>query len=120
MVVAWRIFFMSWVARQNPDAPCTVFFTEAEWKSLCAVEYQRPDPPPITPPLAHVMGWLAKAGGHLGRKCDGFPGAETLWRGLQKLDYGVRMWLVYHPEVKEPPVWREYPNAYQIVWRPSG
>ena len=32
-----------------------------------------------------------QAGGHLGPKSDGPPGAETLWRGLQKLDFGVRV-----------------------------
>jgi hypothetical protein len=29
---------------------------------------------------------VAQLGGFLGRKSDGPPGAQTLWRGLQRLD----------------------------------
>jgi hypothetical protein len=29
---------------------------------------------------------VAQLGGFLARKSDGEPGAETLWRGLQRLD----------------------------------
>lgn len=85
---------------------------------MCAVEFGRTDPPPIIPPLAHVVGWLAKLGGHLGRKSDGAPGAETLWRGLQKLDFGVRVWRLHYPHVQEPPVWLEYPDDYHAPFAP--
>jgi hypothetical protein len=29
---------------------------------------------------------LAKLGGFLGRKCDGEPGWQTVWRGYQKIE----------------------------------
>ena len=29
---------------------------------------------------------VASLGGFLGRKCDGEPGTQTLWLGLQRLD----------------------------------
>ena len=34
MVVAWRIYHLTKLGREVPDAPCTVFFEEAEWKAL--------------------------------------------------------------------------------------
>ena len=38
------------------------------------------------PTLREAVRMLATLGGFLGRKCDGEPGSETLWRGLQRLD----------------------------------
>jgi hypothetical protein len=42
--------------------------------------------PPATPPgLSEVMRLVAQAGGFLGRKGDGHPGAKVLWLGMQAL-----------------------------------
>ena len=37
---------------------------------------------------------IAKLGGFLGRKSDGEPGTETLWRGLLRLDGMTEGWRV--------------------------
>ena len=58
------------------------------------------------------MRFIHPTGRHLGRKSDGAPGAETPWRGLQKLDFGVRMWRLVYPHSQEPPAWVEYPDGY--------
>jgi hypothetical protein len=34
-------------------------------------------------------------GGHLGRKSDGPPGTQTLWRGLQRLDTATDMYVIF-------------------------
>jgi hypothetical protein len=34
MVVAWRVYHLAMLGRQTPDLPCTVFFTDEEWKAL--------------------------------------------------------------------------------------
>jgi len=48
---------------------------------------------------------LASAlGGFLGRKGDGEPGTETLWRGLQRLDDIAEAYLVFRAAPKERPV----------------
>jgi hypothetical protein len=120
MVVAWRIFYMSRLARKDPGVPCTEFFSEAEWKTLYSTEFKTPFPPAGVPSLREVVGWLARLGGHLGRKSDGHPGTETLWRGLQKLEYGVCVWRIYHPAVGLPPAWREYPRDYLAALLPMG
>ena len=34
LVVAWRIYYLNKLGREVPQAPCTVYFEEAEWKAL--------------------------------------------------------------------------------------
>jgi len=38
---------------------------------------------------------VAALGGFLGRKGDGEPGTETLWRGIQRLDDLAAMWTIF-------------------------
>jgi hypothetical protein len=108
MVVAWRIFHLNKLGRETPDVPCTVFFEEHEWQALVLYVTRKPLPP--TPPtLREALRMTAGIGGFLGRKGDGEPGAETLWRGLQRLDDIVEGYLLARSRVldglrKRPPV----------------
>ena len=43
---------------------------------------------------------VAKPGGFLGRKSDGFPGCKSLWRGLEKLDTIVEAWRMFGPPTR--------------------
>jgi len=86
MVVAWRLFHLTKLGREIPDAPCTVFFEEAEWKALCIYHTKNPEPPETPPTLREAIRMTAKMGGFLGRKGDGEPGTEVLWKGLQDLE----------------------------------
>lgn len=93
MVVAWRIYHLAKLGRETPDVPCTVYFEEHEWKALMV--YVTRKPLPASPPsLREAMRMTAQLGGFLGRKADGEPGTETLWRGLQRLDDIAEMYLV--------------------------
>ena len=94
LVVAWRVFHLTKLGRQTPDVPCTVYFEEEEWKALVAFVTQRPEPPPKPPSLWAAMAMVAGMGGWLGRKSDGPPGTQVLWRGLQHLDDITVMWRV--------------------------
>ena len=38
-----------------------------------------------TPKLGDMVRIIAGFGGFLGRKSDGFPGAKTLWEGMEKV-----------------------------------
>jgi hypothetical protein len=38
---------------------------------------------------------VAALGGFLGRKGDGEPGTQTLWRGIQRLDDLAAMWTIF-------------------------
>jgi hypothetical protein len=95
MVVAWRIVHLTKLGREVPDVPCTVFFEEAQWKALVAFvtrEARVPDQPPTLREATRMMAM--RLGGFLGRKGDGEPGTETIWKGLQRLDDITEMWVV--------------------------
>jgi hypothetical protein len=94
MVVAWRIHYMTLLRREVPDMPCDVVFGEAEWKALLAHSTKNPIAPEQPPALQTAVYLLGKVGGFLGRKCDGQPGAETLWRGLMMLSIMADVWRV--------------------------
>lgn len=86
MVVAWRVFLLAKLGRETPDAPCTVFFEDAEWKALVCFMNKSPREPTEPPTLNQATRMVATLGGFQGRKSDGEPGSETLWRGLLRLD----------------------------------
>lgn len=66
-----------------------------------------PQAPPALPPLKNaptmreVIGKIAKMGGFLGRKGDGEPGTEVLWKGWQELVRIAEVW-----EILEKMTWR--------------
>ncbi len=99
MVVAWRIFYLTKLGRELPDAACTVFFEEDQWKALCAYTTKNPIEPEQPPSLRQATRMVATLGGFLGRKSDGEPGTKSLWLGLQRLDDITEMWRV----MRDPP-----------------
>ena len=111
LVVAWRIYSLTMLGRMDPEAPCTLFFQEPEWKALYTWYHHTTVLPEEPPTLQEATRWIAIKGGFQGRQADGHPGAEVLWHGLQKLDVAIDMYLIYHPE--ERVGWRcEYPPGY--------
>ncbi len=52
---------------------------------------------PAQPPTLHAaVRWIAQLGGFLGRKSDGEPGVEVLWRGFQRLIDIAATWKLLH------------------------
>jgi hypothetical protein len=103
MVVAWRIYHLTMLGREVPEMPCTVFFKDVEWKALCCYVNKTPVAPEKPPTLAKAIYMVGGIGGHLGRKSDGFPGTQTLWRGLQRLDTATEMYAIFtHQEYAHP------------------
>ena len=94
LVVAWRIYYLNKLGREVPQAPCTVYFEEAEWKALMVFTTTNPVAPAQPPTLRDALRRVATLGGFLGRNSDGEPGTQTLWIGLQRLDDIVIMWRV--------------------------
>ncbi len=111
MVVAWRIYHLTMLGRERPEHPCTVFFEEVEWKALHCYHHKTPIVPTEPPDMAEAVRMLGKMGGHLGRKNDGPPGSQVLWRGLQRLDTAVQMYSTF-TQMPEPSIWRSYPDGY--------
>ena len=106
MVIAWRIHHLTWVGRETPDLPCTVYFEDAEWKALVGFIKQTPVVPDNPPTLREAMIMVASLGGFLNRKSDGNPGAQTLWRGLQRLDDITKAYIAFfiRPQNSSPSV----------------
>jgi hypothetical protein len=98
-IVAWRVMWLVYESRENPDQPCTVILCEPEWQALHAVTHRRrPQPLPSRPPtLKEAVRMIAMLGGFLGRKGDGEPGIQTVWKGLSRLSDITTGWLINHP-----------------------
>jgi hypothetical protein len=111
MVVAWRIYHLTMLGREVPEQPCTAFFDEVEWKALYCYHHQTPAVPELPPSMAEAIRMLGAMGGHLGRRRDGPPGTQVLWRGLQRLDTAVQMYIVFTSS-PAPHSWRSYPDGY--------
>jgi hypothetical protein len=86
MMVAVRIMHLTWLGRTHPKLPCTVYFEDNQWKALSCFLTRKPTPQKKVPTISEVVGWVGKLGGHLGRKCDGPPGTQVLWEGIQRTD----------------------------------
>lgn len=94
LVVAWRIYHLKQLGHVVPQAPCTVCFEDPQWKALMVFTDRNAVPPKEPPTLREALRRTAGLGGFLGRKSDGEPGNETLWRGLQRLDDIAEIWQV--------------------------
>ena len=91
-IVAWRLLWLTYEARLNPDIPCTSVLQTHEWQSLCATINNNPIPPQEPPSLREAVRMIAKLGGFLSRKADGEPGVKTIWRGLRRLSDIAQTW----------------------------
>ena len=96
-IVAWRLLWLTYHARQSPDIPCDRVLELHEWQSLYCTIHKTPVPPARPPSLCQAVRWIAQLGGFLGRKSDGEPGVKTIWRGLRRLADIADTWLLLHP-----------------------
>jgi len=92
-VIAWRILYATLVARAVPDVPCTMLLEAQEWQALWVAIHKWTVPPQTPPSLRQAVRWIGQLGGFQGRKHDGEPGAEVLWKGFQRL---VDLTAMYH------------------------
>lgn len=81
----WRIYWITIIARTDPDLPCTKFMADDEWKMLHAKINKTQTLPKGPPLMREAVRWIAMLGGYLARKGDGEPGITTLWRGWKRL-----------------------------------
>lgn len=84
-VVAWRIFYITLIARVAPDISCTVLFNNIDWKILDRKYNKQKEKQKRPPSLNKFITWIAMLGGYLNRKSDPDPGITYIWRGLKKL-----------------------------------
>jgi hypothetical protein len=84
-VIAWRIFFITLIARTNPNLSCICLLASEEWKVLYSKIYHTKQYPPNPPTIREAVRWIARLGGFLARQNDLEPGPITLWRGWKRL-----------------------------------
>ena len=83
-IIALQIMLLSYVARTQPNETCEICLTEDEWQILYRVANKTKDVPDKPPTIYEAVVMIAKLGGFLARKSDGFPGVKVMWRGLTK------------------------------------
>jgi hypothetical protein len=84
-VIAWRMHWLTIISRQAPETPCTAVFSDSEWKSVCAFKAKDASIVQKPPTVRELVRMIAGLGGFLGRKGDGEPGPQALWRGWQRM-----------------------------------
>ena len=92
LIVAWRINSLSRISRIHPELPCTLIFSEKEWKAAHAAIYKSCKPCSTVPTIREMLIMVAKLGGYLNRKNDPEPGAQVIWRGLEYLRIFMEAW----------------------------
>jgi hypothetical protein len=95
-VVAWRLHWLTYLHRTEPDLPCTIALTTVEWQTLYIRIHRSTEFPDHPPSISQTVRWIAQLGGFLGRKSDGKPGITVIWRGWQRLQDMSNIWLLVH------------------------
>ncbi len=87
-VVAWRLQYITYLARTEPTLPASSCLMSDEIAVLATTFRHDPAKPP--PDLHTAVRWIAQLGGFLARRRDGEPGVKVLWQGLAALHLMVR------------------------------
>ncbi len=90
-IIGVRLMHVAYLARAHPDLPATQVFSAVEIQVLHLRVTKALPPAGQSVSLREVVRMLGKLGGHLGRKGDGEPGVEILWRGWMRLYESVEM-----------------------------
>lgn len=101
-IVAWRLLWLTLKARETPQASSATILADFEWKALCATAHRDRPLPAQAPPLRESVRMIAQLGGFLGRKSDGEPGPQTLWRGLRRLHDIAKGWQLGQKQAAYP------------------
>jgi hypothetical protein len=95
MIIAWRIHYVTLLGRACPDLAAGAVFEEWEWKPVVVI-FRGKEHEQEEPSRAQMNAWIGQLGGHLGRKGDGPPGPQTIWKGMARvLDY-AELWRALH------------------------
>jgi hypothetical protein len=96
-IIAWRLFWITFLARTDPDAPASVILAHHELDALYTFLHKQPIPASLAPTVRQALRWIAQLGGFLARKHDGEPGVTVIWRGWQRLSDISAAYLVFYP-----------------------
>ena len=96
LLVAWRTLYVTRLGRDAPDLSCEVVFAPSEWKPVYTITQKR-RPLKQPPKLQEMVRMVAQLGGYINRPRSDEPGAETLWKGLQRMHDMALCWEAFGP-----------------------
>lgn len=94
-VIAWRLLWLTYESRENPNSSCEIILQKHEWQALYCFVNKTRQLPKIAPTMHEALVLIAKLGGFLARKRDGEPGVNVLWRGMSRLRDISESWLIF-------------------------
>jgi hypothetical protein len=86
-VIAIKILNVTYLARIEPEIPCSVILNEDEWKVLYCTVNKTQIPPDEPYAIAEAVIYIARLAGWGGAKSDGAPGLKVIWLGFSKLNF---------------------------------
>lgn len=98
-IIAWRLFWLTFLARTDPDAPAATILAPHELEALYTFLHKQPLPASLQPTVHQATIWIARLGGFLNRKSDGPPGVTVIWRGWQRLADISDTFLAFRPPI---------------------
>jgi len=93
-IVAWRMLYMTYLAREDDSKPASTVLTADELTVLVAASKR----PILT--IADAIVNIAKLGGYTFYKKAPPPGVKVLWLGWRKLDAMVEGFLLFKPNIR--------------------
>lgn len=100
LIVGWRTLYVTRLGRDFPDLDCEAVFEPSEWKAVYQVT-QKTTPPKTPPKLQAMVRMVAQLGGYVNRPRADEPGAETIWKGLQRMHDMAHCWDLFGPGSRE-------------------
>ena len=76
----------NYIARLQPELPCTVYFEEGEWGLLYRTANKTKKTPEKPYTIGEAVSYLGQLGGPKRAPSDGPPGVKTIWAGLTTLN----------------------------------
>jgi len=64
-IIAWRLFWLTHINRQTPEAPCTTILADQEWNALYTAVHRSTILPATPSTVRQVVRWIAQLGGFL-------------------------------------------------------
>ena len=90
-VIALYIMAVTYIGRIMPDAPCSIFFDDDEWKILYRIANKKKVAPDEPYSMADAVKYLGIIGGYKRSPSDGVIGLKSIWAGLFLLYFAVEI-----------------------------
>jgi hypothetical protein len=86
-VLAWQIFWLSKVSREDPEASSSICFSKEQKNLIINIEQKSGrEQLKFSSPLNEFIKAFARLGGYLARNSDPPPGQTVLWRAMSRLN----------------------------------